>query len=45
VVGEVSAGASDAGIIRPRGMQLRVGGRVNERFSARPEFVLRLPEE
>src|SRR5271163_1578705 len=45
VVSEVSAGASDAGIIRPRGVQPHIRGRVNERFAPWPEFIPRLSEE
>jgi len=45
VVGEVSARASDAGIIRPRGVQSLTGGRIKESFAAGSQFVLRLPKE
>jgi hypothetical protein len=45
VVGEISARASDAGIIRPGGMQSLTGDRVKESFAAESQFVLRLPEQ
>jgi hypothetical protein len=45
MVGEISAGASDARIIRPRGMKAYSLYRVHKGLAAGPEFVLGLAEK
>jgi hypothetical protein len=45
VVGKISAGASDARIIRPWGMKADICCRVNKRLAARTVFVLSLSEQ
>src|SRR6266481_2453313 len=45
VVGEISAGASDARIIRPRGMKAHICCRVNKRLAAWAVFVLGLSKQ
>src|SRR5437868_6778371 len=45
MVGEVSAGASDTGVIGPRGVQAHCRCLVNKHFAVGSKFVLRLTPE